>query len=82
VPIGTVEQTCPWPRGSAARLVDRPFGVGPLREAVALRRPRRRSGLRQVSGTLKEGLGQVTHHERPVAQEKADRLHGKAEQRG
>jgi uncharacterized protein YjbJ (UPF0337 family) len=68
--------------------VGRLIGNGRLerggRADLVLARARRKTKgvLRQVGGTLKVGLGQMTHYERLAAQGRADRLHGKAEQRG
>ena len=68
--------------------VGRLIGSGRLERGgqadLVLARARRNTKgvLRQVGGTLKMGLGQMTHHERLVAQGKADRLHGTPEQRG
>jgi uncharacterized protein YjbJ (UPF0337 family) len=68
--------------------VGRLIGNGRLerggRADLVLARARRKTKgmLRQFGGTFKEGLGQMTRHERLATQEKADRLYGNAEQTG
>ena len=75
-------------KASIKTTVGRLIGSGQLewggQADLVLARARRKTNgvLRQVGGTFREGLGQMTHDERLTAQGKADRLHGKAERHG